>query len=227
MSSRRVFVVGLAAWLAVVTVGSVLVWAVVSRVGQHLEASEEPLVGAADSPVAVVEPTASGTGRPQHQPTHRPTQRPGHASPTSVPTSAVPSSVPTGATTTAPPSATGHAGPSRHPSGHASTSAPAGSSGGTTGGSTGGTTGGTAPPPAQRRTWSGAPGLVTAECRSAAVSLVAAQPSNGYQVEVEERGPARLLIQFEGTTDGHEGQTIVSARCVGGSPSFSVTRGDD
>ena len=106
-----------------------------------------------------------------------------------------------------------------------STTAP--TTGATTGGSTGGTTGGTAPPPAQRRTWSGAPGLVTAECRSAAVSLVAAQPSNGYQVEVEERGPARLLIQFEGTTDGHEGQTIVSARCVGGSPSFSVTRGDD
>ena len=49
------------------------------------------------------------------------------------------------------------------------------------------------------------PGLLTAECRSTSVSLVAAQPGTGYKVEIEERGPGRVLVKFEGLATARQG----------------------
>jgi cytoskeletal protein RodZ len=77
-----------------------------------------------------------------------------------------------------------------------------------------------------RRTWSGAAGVVTVQCRGAAVSLVGAQPSaDGYAVDVEDRGPERVEVELQQA--GEDGaETRVRARCAGGSPVFDVELDD-
>jgi hypothetical protein len=77
-----------------------------------------------------------------------------------------------------------------------------------------------------RRTWSGAAGVVTVQCRGAAVSLVGAQPSaDGYTVDVEERGPQRVEVELrQGGDDGAE--TRVRATCSGGVPVIDVELDD-
>lgn len=194
MSNRRALAGGVALWLAVVTVGSVLVWSVIGRVGEHLATSEEPLVTPSTATAAtdVTGSTRPHPGRPPHS-SGAPTRS---SSPTSAPPAT--SAAPTGQSTSAVP----------HPGG-ASTSRPP-------------STSSTPSPVAQRRTWSGRAGLVTAQCVGAQVSLVAAQPSSGFSVEVDDRGPARLVVQFEGRSEGEEGQSVVRATCVGGAPSFSA-----
>ncbi|MBS45935.1 MAG: hypothetical protein CMH83_22735 [Nocardioides sp.] len=74
-----------------------------------------------------------------------------------------------------------------------------------------------------RRTWTGSAGVVTVECRGAAASLVGAQPSaDGYYVEVKDRGPGRVEVEFEGRGDEDGAETRVRAECVGGTPTFEV-----
>jgi hypothetical protein len=86
-----------------------------------------------------------------------------------------------------------------------------------------------------RRTWQGAAGRVIASCTGATISLVAAQPNNGWRVEVGDRGPEELSVKFE-LTEEDEGERTsdrsvagevfdeveVHAQCAGGVPSFSV-----
>lgn len=80
-------------------------------------------------------------------------------------------------------------------------------------------------PAARSRTWSGAPGVVTVRCRGARIELGgAAVTASGYAVEVNQRGPQLVQVEFHRRPDG--GDLKVVARCRAGSPAFSVV-GDD
>jgi len=68
-------------------------------------------------------------------------------------------------------------------------------------------------------TWTGASGKVTARCTDGAISLVAATPSDGFGVDVKDRGPTQLLLEFE--RKDAEGESHVRATCVDGSPVFT------
>ena len=85
---------------------------------------------------------------------------------------------------------------------------------------------GSSGPAAQRRTWQGAGGLVTAECVGETISLVAASSDAGFLVDPEKRGPDEVRVAFEG--QGEEGrETSVRARCEGGVPVFEADTTDD
>lgn len=75
---------------------------------------------------------------------------------------------------------------------------------------------------AVERTWQGPPGLVTIRCTGSRTSLRSATPSNGYRVEVD-RGTERIQVHFESASHEYK----VEARCVGGSPRFTVQGGGE
>jgi hypothetical protein len=64
--------------------------------------------------------------------------------------------------------------------------------------------------------------VVTARCRGAAVSLVAAQPDPGFAVEVGDRGPEALEVKFEGREDEGDRRTELRAVCAAGVPRFAA-----
>lgn len=234
LRSSRSLVLGLAVWLAVVLVGSVLVWTVISRAGADVTAgstSAPPDATGALGPATSPTPAAgTRTRRPGDRPARPPRGASASAGPTDpgsatpgAPTSPSaaegstatpgaptprPSSSPTPAPTPRP------AQPTPRPS-PAPTSAP--SSQGTGPSAT-----------VQRRTWSGAAGVVTAECRASAISLVGASASaDGYVVEVNDRGPEKLEVHFEGRGGEDGNETEVRAECRGGIPTFSVKTDSD
>ena len=71
-----------------------------------------------------------------------------------------------------------------------------------------------------RRTWQGAAGVVVAECTGSAIKLTGASPASGWRYEVDDRGPARVRVEFEAVDE--EGEVRVEAVCAGGAPTFSV-----
>ncbi|GAA2146850.1 hypothetical protein GCM10009844_23470 [Nocardioides koreensis] len=172
MRATRAVLLGVAAWLAVVAVGSTAVWLVISRAGEDVGATTRaPLRAAATAPAT-----------PSQQ---RTVERPDRTRSSPAQPSATP----------APPSAT--------PSGSSTPATPA-------------------TPVAQTRTWQGVGGAVTARCRGAAVSLVAAQPDPGFAVEVGDRGPDALEVKFEGREDEGDRKTELRAVCVAGVPRFAA-----
>ncbi|MCW2766117.1 MAG: hypothetical protein JWO11_2076 [Nocardioides sp.] len=107
--------------------------------------------------------------------------------------------------------------PSESPTG------PASPAGGASGPATQPATSAPEPPPpvtARRATWQGPGGRVVAECRGASVSLASAQPNGGYAIDVGDRGPEQLEVEFEGRDSG--AKFHVTAVCSGGAPRFSV-----
>jgi hypothetical protein len=103
--------------------------------------------------------------------------------------------------------------PTQHPSKHPSASASSAS----------------AAPAAVRRTWQGTGGLVVAECRGARISLYSASPDSGYSVDVGDRGPSRVKVEFRGRGERDGVKVEVASHCSGGAPVFSAERsgGDD
>jgi len=69
-------------------------------------------------------------------------------------------------------------------------------------------------------TWTGASGKVIARCKDQEISLVAATPSDGFGVDVKDRGPTQLLLEFERKNDA-SGESHIRATCVDGSPVFT------
>jgi hypothetical protein len=61
------------------------------------------------------------------------------------------------------------------------------------------------------------------ECRGATISLKGAQPNSGWSIDIDERGPEEVRVDF----DSGERRTRVQSACVGGSPRFDVGSGDD
>jgi hypothetical protein len=217
VSTRRTVLTAVTAWVAVVALGSALVWLVIGRVGESLDSSDGVRL-APSRPTAALEPTDPSV-RHHRAPT------PGRASPRSGPTASEYAESSGEATVAPGPVGSPQAAPVGPPSPAAAPeSTPGGPAHATPQPSAQATE--PATPTTTRRTWEGDPGVVTAECRAAAVSLVAAQPESGYAVDVEDRGPRRLVVVFEEHTGAGEAQVAVEAVCVRGRPAFSA-RSDD
>ena len=73
---------------------------------------------------------------------------------------------------------------------------------------------------AVRGTWSGAGGAVIAECNGDQIALLGAHPDSGWKVEVDERGPGSVRVEFE--TSDERTRVRVEGVCADGRPSFSV-----
>lgn len=190
MSTRRTVLVAVIAWVAVVAVGSTLVWTVISRVGENLTAADtgQQRTASAAHSLAPTQPGVQLTRRPH------PSQRP-----SASPTQASSPSPPVGTPIVAPPG-TPVSTPTSHPTSEPS-SEPTGSSN------------------ARRATWRGTGGSVTVVCHGQSISLESAQPDTGFRVEVEDRGPEEIHVKFRGQGDeGRE--TEMQARCQGGVPAF-------
>lgn len=72
-------------------------------------------------------------------------------------------------------------------------------------------------------TWSGSAGVVTTRCAGTRITLVRALPSaDGYVVEVKDRGPDEVDVEFEGRGDETVPETRVRARCVDGTPRYDA-----
>jgi hypothetical protein len=67
--------------------------------------------------------------------------------------------------------------------------------------------------------WTGPSGKVTARCSDERITLVSATPADGFSVDVKDRGPAQLQLEFE--RGGIEKETRIRAVCLGGSPVFT------
>jgi len=68
-------------------------------------------------------------------------------------------------------------------------------------------------------TWIGTAGKVTARCNDERITLVAATPVDGFSVEVKDRGPTQLQLEFE--RGGEEKETRIRVVCLAGSPLFT------
>jgi hypothetical protein len=68
-------------------------------------------------------------------------------------------------------------------------------------------------------TWTGDAGKFTARCTDESIALVAATPADGYIVEVKDRGPVQLQLEFE--RSGAAAESRVRATCINGSPVFT------
>ena len=75
-------------------------------------------------------------------------------------------------------------------------------------------------PTTHRQTWSDTPGYVTAQCERRGVSLVGAQPNDGWRVGVEENGPGELEVEFESTDERLRYR--VTSVCADGDPAFQL-----
>jgi hypothetical protein len=74
---------------------------------------------------------------------------------------------------------------------------------------------------AVERTWSGTGGVVVVVCRGAAAELGPASPDTGFAIDVDDTGPDRVQVEFEGQGD-NDAETRVRAWCVDGEPTFEV-----
>jgi hypothetical protein len=215
----RGYVLAATAWLVLVVVGAVLVWAVISRAGQSVVGQQSPSVGQVAPFTAQPQPKQHHKPKtPKSTPKHPPTAPPGSPGGSAGPGSGQPSgSATSGPGPSAPPPSSPGPGPAPGPGpGPGPTSSPSSPPPQSS------------PPPSQppaeqqgvRRTWQGNAGSVTVECRGAQIELLGAQPNTGWSVEVEDRGPDRVRVDFERTNG--ERRTRVEAVCVGGTPRFEI-----
>ena len=75
-------------------------------------------------------------------------------------------------------------------------------------------------PEPQRRTWEGAAGRVDVVCTASAAGLSGVVAWTGYRVEVDDRGPDRVEVEFEGSDSDHRAR--IRATCADGVPVFEV-----
>lgn len=70
-----------------------------------------------------------------------------------------------------------------------------------------------------RRTWDSAAGSVVVACNGGTISFRGAQANSGWSVDVRERGPEEVDVEFESSGDADD--VRVEASCVDGQPRFS------
>jgi len=195
------------AWALVVVVCSGGVWGVIRTAGTGVTTSPDlPRTASGTLPSSENEsPSPTSSPRPRHHPHPHP-----KVSRDARPASPDPPTGPSAAPATAPPlSRTAGPGPASHQS---ETSRPA----------AGQTTASQDQQPAEvRRTWQGNAGAVVASCRGTTVSLRGAQPNSGWRVEVGNRGPEQIEVQFSTVRDDG-GEVELRARCISGEPRFST-----
>ncbi len=218
MRINRTYALAASAWLVLVVVGAVLVWAVISRVGQSVVTQSGP-------PIAEVAPI---TSPPPSERTERPkSPKPSPRSPSASASPRGPSAGPSGPGS---PSSTPNSGPP--PASPTSGAGPGPGPGPGPSSSPNNPPPSSSPPPPQstqdqgvRRTWQGSAGVVTVECRGATISLKGAQPNSGWSIEIDERGPEEVRVEFD-SNDGDR-RTRVQSECVGGTPRFNVDVDED
>lgn len=208
--SRRRFLGATIVWLAVVVSASALVWVVISRAGQDLVASQQPMSTAATTGAGATPVRPSG--RPSRTPSKGPSRSPS-ATPSGDGSAPSSSSTPTATPTATPtPTVTPTAAPTPSTSPSTTPSSP--------------TRQPTTPATEERRTWQGAPGSITAACEPAGAPRVSAQPANGFQAQVH-REDSLVDVEFEGREDEKGLHVSVIVRCVSGVPSFSARSEQD
>ncbi|MCC6496147.1 MAG: hypothetical protein IT193_07785 [Propionibacteriaceae bacterium] len=79
---------------------------------------------------------------------------------------------------------------------------------------------GSAGPVARQGSWSGSAGRVTATCRGQRIGLDAAVPADGFTIEIENRGPVALEVEFKQARADREYK--VRAVCRAAAPVFAV-----
>lgn len=167
MRMRRAVIVIAAVWVAVVMVGSTMVWAVISRAGREVAAVSDP------NPLPGTTLHRS-SGAPSVQPGDTLTRRPhsghhgrgdDHSDDPTAPVTSTPSS---GGSSTP-----GQPKPSREPS-----SSPVG------------------PKPVQE-TWNGRPGTVTLECTGPTRTDLVVVPADGYRWEVDDPSSSSVTVKFQ------------------------------
>lgn len=227
MRINRSYAMAAAAWLVLVVVGAVLVWAVISRAGQGVVSSPPGSTVGQAAPITA-SPAHKHTGKPKatkhkrQRPSGAASASPGGGSPSTSPSkpqgsSSTPNSAPQSpappAASTAPNPGPGPApgpGPKSSPNNPPPSSSPS-------------------PPPPKpssspdsgvRRSWQGSAGSVTVECQGPRISLQGAQPNTGWSIDVDDRGPDKVRVDFE--SNNGERRTRVMAECVGGTPRFDV-----
>lgn len=70
-----------------------------------------------------------------------------------------------------------------------------------------------------RRTWDSAAGSVVVACHGGTIAFRGAQANSGWSVDVRERGPEEVDVEFE--SSGEADDVRVEASCVDGDPRFS------
>ena len=75
-------------------------------------------------------------------------------------------------------------------------------------------------PEPQRRTWEGVAGRVDVVCTASAAGLAGVVAWTGYSVEVDDRGPDRVEVEFEGSDS--DDRARIRATCADGVPVFEV-----
>lgn len=230
MRINRSYAMAGAAWLVLIVVGAVLVWAVISRAGQGVVSSGPGSSVGQAAPITAA-PRTKHTDKPKsakpkpHRPSGSAAASPGGGSPGSGPSkpgssSSTPNSAPQ---SPAPPSASSAPNPGPAPG-------PGAGSGPKQSPSPNNPPPSSSPPPPKStqdsgvtRSWQGSAGVVTVECRGPNISLKGAQPNSGWSIDVDSRGPDEVRVDF----DNDERRTRVQAECVGGTPRFDVDQGDD
>jgi hypothetical protein len=69
-------------------------------------------------------------------------------------------------------------------------------------------------------------GALVVECRGTVIRMVAAQPDRGFAVEVDDRGPHQVKVEFVGR-GGEDRESHVEAECEAGTPKFSAEADED
>lgn len=180
----------LTAWLMVVTVGSAMVWTVISRAGHDLVPTSSPAfrASAASAPIESA-PAAGGVPQPTSKAMIIRPKRPDPPLPSTAASSppAEPVAPSTPSPTTVPDDANDDRGDE------------------------------SAPP--VRATWQGTGGLVIVECTGWEIRLLGAPADSGYRVDVLASGPRRVRVQFTAQTQEPE-LTEVYSSCRYGRPRF-------
>lgn len=154
MSRQRVLGAALV-WLVVVASVSALVWVVISRAGDDLVSSGQPLLTSEGDP-------SSAPPSPSTRPSRTPSQSPSRAPSNDASATSSPSTTPTPSTPSASPSEPSPSATPDPPTEQPST-----------------------PAIAERRTWQGQAGSIVAACDSTGIRLVSAQPANGFRAEAQ------------------------------------------
>jgi hypothetical protein len=223
---NRGYALAATAWLVLVVVGAVLVWAVISRAGQGVVAQQNPSLGEVapfTSPAQAKQQDRPKKDKPSPKPPAKsdsPPPGPPSGGGTSGPRPPAGTNSPDPGPSTTPspdpgpgpgPGPKPGPGPAPSPNNPPPSSSPP-----------------PQPPPEQqgvRRTWQGTSGSVTVECRGSRIELMGAQPNSGWRIEIDSRGPEEVRVEFDSTNGDR--RTRVQSVCVGGSPRFEIDREDD
>lgn len=208
MRATQAVAVGVAAWLTAAGVGSAMTWTVISRAGSEVVTSAPTAAREPGSAQAPQPHRGDGTARP-HRP-QRGADAPGAGEPPS------PSAPSSGSQELVPPSPTSSSTSSPDPG------SPAQDSPGPPATASASPSSASSPTTDRQRTWQGPGGTVVVTCRGDLAELDAAQPDSGYQVEIRDRGPDEVEVDFEGRGAEEDADTRVEATCVSGEPRFGA-----